>query len=68
MYMRHGDVYILGVTKSNANAMMAFQFMSNVRASRFQPFAHPECVRFCCFTFTSDEARYYTGIQSVIVC
>lgn len=32
MYMRHGDVYILGVTKSNANVMMAFQFMSNVKA------------------------------------
>ena len=31
MYMRHGDVYILGVTKSNANVMMAFQFMTNVR-------------------------------------
>lgn len=30
MYMRHGDVYILGVTKSNANVMMAFQFMTNV--------------------------------------
>lgn len=32
MYMRHGDVYILGVTKSNANVMMAFQFMTNVSA------------------------------------
>ena len=31
MYMRHGDVYILGVTKTNANVMMAFQFMTNVR-------------------------------------
>lgn len=30
MYMRHGDVYILGVTKTNANVMMAFQFMTNV--------------------------------------
>ncbi|KAK9909474.1 hypothetical protein WJX75_002828 [Coccomyxa subellipsoidea] len=30
MYMRHGDVYILGVTKSNANVMMAFEFMTNV--------------------------------------
>ena len=34
MYMRHGDVYILGVTKTNANVMMAFQFMTNVS---FQP-------------------------------
>ena len=33
MYMRHGDVYILGVTKSNANVMMGFQFMTNVRTS-----------------------------------
>ena len=33
MYMRHGDVYILGVTKSNANVMTAFQFMTNVRAT-----------------------------------
>ena len=30
MYMRHGDVYILGVTKTNANVMMAFRFMTNV--------------------------------------
>ncbi|CAL5219972.1 g1909 [Coccomyxa viridis] len=30
MYMRHGDVYILGVTKQNANVMMAFRFMTNV--------------------------------------
>lgn len=30
MYMRHGDVYILGVTKTNANVMMALQFMTNV--------------------------------------
>ena len=43
MYMRHGDVYILGVTKSNANVMMAFQFMTNVRPALFLP---------CCMTCT----------------
>ena len=32
MYMRQGDVYILGVTKQNANVMMAFRFMTNVSA------------------------------------
>lgn len=31
LYMRASDVYILAVTKSNANAMLAFQFMTNVR-------------------------------------
>lgn len=30
MTMRHGDVYMLCITKSNANAMMAFQFMRSV--------------------------------------
>ena len=30
MYMRHNDVYLLAVTKSNANAMLAFQFMTQV--------------------------------------
>ena len=30
LYMRASDVYILAVTKSNANAMLAFQFMTNV--------------------------------------
>ena len=33
MYMRQGDVYILGVTKTNANVMMAFRFMTNVGLS-----------------------------------
>ena len=33
LYMRSSDVYILAVTKSNANAMLAFQFMTNVRTS-----------------------------------
>jgi AP-2 complex subunit mu-1 len=32
MYMRHNDVYLLAVTKSNANAMLAFQFMTQVVA------------------------------------
>jgi len=31
LYMRASDVYILAVTKSNANAMLAFQFMTDVR-------------------------------------
>ncbi|KAK9845788.1 hypothetical protein WJX81_002341 [Elliptochloris bilobata] len=30
LYMRASDVYILAVTKSNANAMLAFQFMTNM--------------------------------------
>ena len=30
MYMRHNDVYILAVTKSNANVMLTFQFMTQV--------------------------------------
>ena len=38
MYMRHGDVYILGVTKTNANVMMAFQFMTNVSFQLLLPF------------------------------
>ena len=33
LYMRSSDVYLLAVTKSNANAMLAFQFMTNVRTS-----------------------------------
>ena len=32
MYMRHNDVYILAVTKSNANVMLSFQFMTQVRS------------------------------------
>ena len=31
MYMRHNDVYLLAVTKNNANVMLAFQFMTQVR-------------------------------------
>lgn len=30
LYMRHSDVYILAVTRNNANAMLTFQFLSNV--------------------------------------
>ena len=30
LYMRSNDVYILAVTRNNANAMLTFQFMSNV--------------------------------------
>ena len=44
MYMRHGDVYILGVTKQNANVMMAFRFMTNVSV---QPRYMPRTIRPC---------------------
>ena len=43
MYMRHGDVYILGVTKTNANVMMAFQFMTNVSFGTPNCFLNPAC-------------------------
>lgn len=33
MYLRHADLYILMLTKNNANAMMAFKFMTSVRRS-----------------------------------
>ena len=33
LYMRSSDVYILAVTRNNANAMLTFQFMSNVCAA-----------------------------------
>lgn len=32
MYLRHADMYILGITKSNPNVMMAFKFMTSVGA------------------------------------
>ena len=44
MYMRSNDVYILAVTKSNANAMLAFQFMENVR--RPNPYPHSCWLKF----------------------
>ena len=47
MYMRHGDVYILGVTKSNANVMMAFQFMTNVRPAMLSALLHACIPRDC---------------------
>jgi hypothetical protein len=31
MYLRHADLYILMVTRNNANVMMAFKFMTSVR-------------------------------------
>jgi hypothetical protein len=31
MYLRHNDLYVLMVTRNNAPAMMAFQFMTSVR-------------------------------------
>ena len=36
LYMRHNDVYILAVTKNNANAMSTFYFMNSVRLLRFK--------------------------------
>lgn len=30
IYLRSNDVYILAVTKNNANTMLTFQFMTNV--------------------------------------
>lgn len=36
MYMRHNDVYILAVTKSNANVMLSFQFMTQVSLLMWQ--------------------------------
>ena len=33
LYFRHSDVYILFVTRQNANAMLAFSFMKQVRFS-----------------------------------
>jgi hypothetical protein len=31
MYLRHNDLYVLMVTRNNANVMLAFKFMSSVR-------------------------------------
>ncbi len=28
MYLRHNDIYVLGLTRNNANAMLAFKFMT----------------------------------------
>ncbi len=30
LYLRHNDIYILGVTKNNVNVMLAFKFMTSV--------------------------------------
>lgn len=30
MYLRHSDLYILMVTKNNANVMMSFKYMTSV--------------------------------------
>ena len=40
MYMRHNDVYILAVTKSNANAMMTFTFMTQASSTPFACFSY----------------------------
>jgi len=34
MYLRHSDLYILMVTKNNANVMMAFKYMTSVSSLR----------------------------------
>ena len=31
LYLRHADVYLLAITRSNSNAMMIFQFLSKAR-------------------------------------
>jgi AP-2 complex subunit mu-1 len=31
LYLRHADIYLLSITRNNANVMMAFQFLSSVR-------------------------------------
>ena len=37
MYLRHSDLYILMVTKNNANTMMAFKYMTSVSGSSGSP-------------------------------
>lgn len=37
MYLRHNDIYVLGVTRNNANAMVAFTFMTSVRRTCWHP-------------------------------
>lgn len=32
MYLRHADLYILSITRANSNVMLAFKFMTSVRA------------------------------------
>ena len=54
LYMRSSDVYILAVTKSNANAMLAFQFMTNVRTS--------------CFAVTFGASVVLQSLTSNIAC
>jgi hypothetical protein len=34
LYLRHNDVYILALTRNNANAMLTFKFMTSVRATQ----------------------------------
>lgn len=34
MYLRHNDLYVLMVTRNNANVMLAFKFMTSVRGAR----------------------------------
>ena len=36
MYLKHNDLYILMVTKNNANAMLAFKFMTSVSCSCYK--------------------------------
>jgi hypothetical protein len=34
LYLRHADIYMLCLTRNNANVTMAFQFMASVRPGR----------------------------------
>lgn len=47
MYLRHSDLYILMVTKNNANVMMAFKYMTSVSSSSSSSswgrLAHTQC-------------------------
>jgi hypothetical protein len=42
MYLRHSDLYILMVTKNNANTMMAFKYMTSVSNWVCSCVAHPQ--------------------------
>lgn len=47
MSMRHEDVYMLCITKSNVNAMMAFQFMRSVSSILLNCFPLCQSQRSC---------------------
>jgi AP-2 complex subunit mu-1 len=45
MYLRHSDLYILMVTKNNANVMMAFKYMTSVSNSSREATGRPLCLQ-----------------------